>query len=202
MVEGFPGLGSSWVSYPVRLLSQSIWGFSLALFIDFLLQPVNGCLSFWYNQSMKGALRIFFRLLHPWKSSGIVRCSLPPGVSFVVRLLHSHHPVWSIAAPLLHSQPVPVYPGVPPFLILVSFGSLCNCVLLFASLPTVRSLIKLPLLRTRPSNHCLPVEVKLLVLFSGHGPYGYNDLTIIPVLALVPARLISFLATPRTWPLA
>jgi hypothetical protein len=97
-----------------------------------------------------------------------------------------------MAAPLLNSQPVPVYSGVPPFPALVSFGSLCSCSLLFASLPAVYSLIELSLLWARPSNHGLPVEVKIPVLFPRHSTYDHDDLVIIPVWALAPARLISY----------
>ena len=98
----------------------------------------------------------------------------------------------------MDSQPVPIYTWVPPFPTLVSVVALVVVLFLFASIYVVSSLIETSLLRPCPSNHGLPVEVKLLVLFYGHGPYGHNDSTVIPVLALAPARLISYLATPHT----
>jgi hypothetical protein len=73
---------------------------------------------------------------------------------------------------------------------------------LFASLPVVCSLIKLPLLRASPSNHGLPVEVEFPILFPRHSTYVHDGSTVIPVLSLAPARLKSYWALPRTRSLA
>jgi hypothetical protein len=116
--------------------------------------------------------------------------------------LHAHHPVWPMAAPLLNSQHVPIYLGVPPFHALVSFGNLYSCTLLFSSLHVVYSPIDLSLPLARPSNHGLLVEVKLPVIFPHHGTYDHDDSVTIPVRSLAPARLISYWETPHTWSLA
>jgi hypothetical protein len=91
-------------------------------------------------------------------------------------------------APLLDSQPVPVYRGVPPFPALVFVVSLAVVLLLFTSISVVYSLIELPLLQARPSNHGLPVEVNLPILFPRHGMYDHDGSVIIPVRSLAPAR--------------
>jgi hypothetical protein len=103
---------------------------------------------------------------------------------------------------LLNYQPVLVYTWVPPDPALVSFGSSYICVLLFASILVISSLIELSPLWGRPSNHGLPIEVNLPILFPHHSTYDHDELAIILVWALAPARLISYWETPRTWSLA
>jgi hypothetical protein len=107
-----------------------------------------------------------------------------------------------MAAPLLFSQPVSVYLGVPPFPTLESVGSLYTCALMFASLPTVCSLIELPLLQAHPSNHGLPVEVKIPIHFPRHGTSVHDDLTVISVVSLALAHLKSYWETSHTQSLA
>jgi hypothetical protein len=117
-------------------------------------------------------------------------------------LLHSHHPVWPMETPFPGSQPILVYTGVPPFQALVFVVAPVVALFLFASISVVSSLIETSLLQARPSNHGLPIEVNLPVLFPRHGTYDHDDSTIIHVRALAPARLISYCASPRTWSLA
>jgi hypothetical protein len=92
---------------------------------------------------------------------------------------------------LLDSQLVLVYTGVPPFHALVSVVAPAIALFLFASISAVSVLIELPLLRARPSNHGLPVEVNLPILFPCHSTYDHDESTIISVRALAPTRLIS-----------
>jgi hypothetical protein len=47
-------------------------------------------------------------------------------------------------------------------------------------------LIELPLLQAFPSNHCIPIESNLPILFAHHNTYDHDDSTIIPVRALGP----------------
>ena len=93
-----------------------------------------------------------------------------------------------MATPLLDSQPLPVYTRVPPFPALVCVVDNIVALFLFASISTVSSLIEIPLLRACLSNHGLPVEVNLLVLFPYHGTYDHDDSIIIPVWDLAPSR--------------
>jgi hypothetical protein len=107
-----------------------------------------------------------------------------------------------MVAHLLDSQPIPFYTGVPPFPSLVFVVYPRVALFLFASISVVSSLIELPLLQACPSNHGMPIEVNLPILFPHHNTYDHDDSTIIPVRALAPAHLISYCANPRTHSLA
>jgi hypothetical protein len=48
------------------------------------------------------------------------------------------------------------------------------------------------LLRAHPSNHGLPIEVKLPILFPLHDTYDHDDSTVIPILDVSLARLIFY----------
>ena len=90
---------------------------------------------------------------------------IPLGVSFDLHFFHTHHLGWLVVVLSLNSPHVPIYPRVPSFRALVfvaaSVVSLCPT----TSIPSASPLMEILLLRTRPCNHGLPVEVVLLVLF-------------------------------------
>jgi hypothetical protein len=128
------------------------------------------------------ACRIFFHL----------------GVSFDVCFLHTHHLGWLVTVLSLNSPPIPVNPGVPPFRALVFVVAPAIALFLAASIPSASPLMEILLPRTRPCNHGLPIEVVLPILFLCLGMCDHDNLSVIPVPTIVPARCVINCALPRT----
>jgi hypothetical protein len=195
MVEDFPGLCGPHISYPIRFLCQCISRFSFEFLFDFLFPMGDGLFSFRHNQSLEGALLIFFRLIHSLHPPWTIRYFLSKGIRLPMCVLHSHHPVWSVTAPLLVTQPVPHFTRILPFPTLVSMAAPAIVLLLFVAIRVLFPLINLLLLRSCPSNHGLSIVVIPPFLLFGRSSYDHDDSSFIPVWIPAPSHLTSYCAS-------